>query len=158
MRWREYFSELLNRPSIVDPTVLHLIPQKPMITSLDLPPTIDEVSKAIRQTCSGKSPGMDGILAEIFKSVGPVALEALHSLLTILEEEDVPKEFRNDIFVSMFKNKGSKTATTTGASLSYPSLGRSWFRSSSTASSPISRRKTCRKPSVDSVQTAAPPT
>ena len=37
-------------------------------------------------------------------------------------------------------------------------LGRSWLGSSSIASSPASRRKTCRKPSVDSVQTAAPPT
>ena len=60
--------------------------------------------------------------------------EALHSLLTsILEEEDVPKEFRNATFVSLFKNRGSKT---TGASLSCPSLGISWRGSSSTASSP----------------------
>ena len=99
--------DLLNRPSTVDPTVLDQIPQKPVITSLDLPPTIDEVSKAIRQT---SSLGMDGIPAEIFKSAGPVALEALHSLLiSIWEEEDVPKEFRNATFVSLFKNRGSKT-------------------------------------------------
>ena len=81
-----------------------------MISNLDLLPTIDEVSKAIRQTGSGKSPGMDGIPAEIFKSAGPVALEALHPLLTsIWEEEDVPKEFRNTTFVSMSKNRSSKT-------------------------------------------------
>ena len=109
-RWREHFSTLLNRPFTVDPTVLDQIPQKPVITSLDLPPTINEVSKAIRQTSSGKYPGMDGIPAEILKSAGPVALEALHSLLTsIWEEEDVPKEFRNATFVSLFKNRGSKT-------------------------------------------------
>ena len=47
-RWREHFSTLLKRPSAVDPTVLDQIPQKPVITSLDLPPTIDEISKAIR--------------------------------------------------------------------------------------------------------------
>ena len=91
-RCREHFSTLLNRPSTVHPTVLDQIPQKPVITSLDLLPTIDEVSKAIRQTSSGKSPGMDGIPAKMFKSAGPVALEALRSLLTsIWEEEDVPK-------------------------------------------------------------------
>ena len=56
-----------------------------------------------------KSPGMDGIPAEIFKTAGPAALEALHPLLTsIWEEEDVPKEFRNATFVSLFKNRGSK--------------------------------------------------
>ena len=109
-RWREHFSTLLNRPSTLDPTVLDQIPQKPVITSLDLSPTIDEVSRAIRQTSSGKSPGMDGIPAEIVKSAGPVALKALHSLPTsIWEEEEVPKEFRNVTFVCLFKNSGSKT-------------------------------------------------
>ena len=109
-RWREHFSTLLNRPSTVNPTVLDQIPQKPVITSLDLPSTIYEVSKAIKQTSSGKSPGMDGISAEIVKSTGLVALEALHSLLTsIWEVEDVPKEFRKATFVSLFKNRGSKT-------------------------------------------------
>ena len=109
-RWREHFSTLLNRPSTVDPTVLDQIPQKPVITSLDLSPTIDEVSKAIRQTSSGNSPGMDRIPAESFKSAGPGAFEALHSFLTsIWEEEDVPKEFRNAIYLSVFKNRGSET-------------------------------------------------
>ena len=109
-RWREHFSTLLNIPSTVDPIVLDQIPQKPVITSLDLPPMFDEVSKAIRQTSSGKSLGMDGFPAEIFKSAGLVALEALHSLLTsIWEEEDVPKEFRNATVVSLFKNRSSKT-------------------------------------------------
>ena len=52
---------------------------------------------------------MDGILTEIFKSAGPVALEALHSLLTIWENEDVSKEFRNATLVSLLKNRGCKT-------------------------------------------------
>ena len=53
---------------------------------------------------------MDGIPAELFKSAGPVALEAPHSLLTsIWEEEDVPKEFRNATFISLLMNRGSKT-------------------------------------------------
>ena len=57
---------------------------------------------------------MDGIPAESFKSAGPVALKALHSLLTsIWEEENVPKEFKNATFISatfisLFKNRGSK--------------------------------------------------
>ena len=53
---------------------------------------------------------MDWIPTEIFKSAGPMAFEAPHSLLTsIWEEEDVPKEFRNATFVLLFKNMGSKT-------------------------------------------------
>ena len=53
---------------------------------------------------------MDRIPAEFFKSAGPGALKAFHSLLTsIWEEEDVPKEFRNVTLVSLFKNRDSKT-------------------------------------------------
>ena len=53
---------------------------------------------------------MDGIPAEIFKSAGPVGLEALHSLLAnILGNRGCAKEFRNTTFVSLFKNKGIKT-------------------------------------------------
>ena len=55
-RWREHFSTLLNRPSTMDLILLDQIPQNPVITSLDLPPTIDEVLKAVRQTSSGKFP------------------------------------------------------------------------------------------------------
>ena len=73
-RWREHSSILLNRPTTVDPAELDQIPQKPMVTSLDLSRTIDEVSKVLRQTSLGKSPGMDGTPAEVFqvsRSRGP---------------------------------------------------------------------------------------
>ena len=109
-RWREHFSQLLNRPSTVDPAALDLIPQQPTVDSLDLPPTLEEMVKAINQTSSGKAPGMDGLPAELFKAAGPAAREAFHSILTsIWEEEEVPKEFRDATVVSLFKNKGSKT-------------------------------------------------
>lgn len=109
-RWKEHFSTLLNRPSSVSPEALDLIPQKPVIDSLDLPPTLDEVEKAIKQTSSGKAPGMDGIPAEVYKAVGPEALEAFHSIITsIWEEEEIPQEFRDATIVSLYKNKGSKS-------------------------------------------------
>ena len=93
-RWREHFSTLLHRPSTLDPTVLDQIPQKPLITSLDLPPTIDEVSKGIRQTSSGKSPGMDGIPAEIFKS----ATHALPCIFRLLAAR--PGKGRRHLFTA----------------------------------------------------------
>lgn len=109
-RWKEHFCTLLNRPSTVDSDAIDIITQKPTVHCLDLPPTLEEVLKAIGQTSSGKAPGMDGIPAEIFKAVGPVALESFLSLLTsIWEEEVIPKEFRNATVISLFKNKGSKT-------------------------------------------------
>ena len=109
-RWREHFSNLLNRPSAVAPQALDLIPQKNTVHCLDLPPTMDEVLRAINKTSSGEAPGIDGIPAELFKSAGSVALETFHSLLTsIWEKEELPKDFRDATVVSLYKNKGSRT-------------------------------------------------
>ncbi|KAL6484915.1 hypothetical protein MHYP_G00069600 [Metynnis hypsauchen] len=109
-RWREHFSTLLNRPSTVDADTLELIPQRPVIDSLDLPPTLEEVEKAIQQSSSGKAPGMDGIPAEIYKAAGEGTLKTFHSIINcIWENEDVPQEFRDATIVSLYKNKGSKS-------------------------------------------------
>ena len=135
----------------------HRSPRSPASTS---PQRSMKRRKRSDRPAQEKSPGMDGIPAENFTSAGPVAIEALHSLLnSIWEEEDVPKEFRNATFVSLFKNRSSKTDYGNYGGISLLSVaGKILARSSSTASSPISRRKTCRKPSVNSVQTVAPPT
>ncbi|KAL8609476.1 hypothetical protein ACOMHN_037998 [Nucella lapillus] len=109
-RWREHFSTLLNRPSTVSSEALDQIPQRPAMDSLDAPPTMEEVTKAINQTSSGKATGMDGIPAEFFKAAGPVALEAFHGVLcSIWDTEDMPQEFRDATIVSLYKNKGSKS-------------------------------------------------
>ena len=107
-RWREHFSTLLNRPSTVDPAALDSISQKPVVDDLNLPPSFDEVMKAIKQTSSGKAAGGDNIPAELFKAAGPGALGAFHNILTsIWEEENMPQDFRDATVVSLFK-KGNK--------------------------------------------------
>ncbi|XP_062841273.1 uncharacterized protein LOC134300780 [Trichomycterus rosablanca] len=109
-RWREHFSTLLNRPSTVSNEALDQIPQRPTLDNLDLLPSLKEIQKAIKQTSLGKAPGQDGIPAEIYKTAGPVALDAFRNLLcSIWEEEDMPQEFRNAKIVSLHKNKGSKS-------------------------------------------------
>ncbi|KAL8624262.1 hypothetical protein ACOMHN_027568 [Nucella lapillus] len=55
-RWKEHFSTLLNRPSTVSNEALDQIPQIPTLDSLELPPSLEEVHKAIQQTSSGKKP------------------------------------------------------------------------------------------------------
>ena len=54
-RWAEHFSTLLNKPSTVDPTALEQVPQQPTLNDLDLPPSMDELSKALKQTNSGRA-------------------------------------------------------------------------------------------------------
>ena len=108
-RWREHFANLLNRPSTVDTAVLDQIPQKPILAELNLPPTLNEVMKAVKRTSTGRAAGMDNIPAELFKAAGPEAMDAFHNILTsIWEEGAMPEEFRDATVVSLFKNKGSR--------------------------------------------------
>lgn len=46
-RWREHFSDLLNKPSAVAPLALDSIPKKYTLNNLDLPPNMEEIRKAI---------------------------------------------------------------------------------------------------------------
>lgn len=66
-----------------------MIPQNPTIDSLDLPPTLDEVRKAISQTSSGKAPGMNEVPAQLLEAAGPVAMENFHSVQNL----GVPESF-----------------------------------------------------------------
>ena len=168
-RWREHFSTLLNRPSTVDPTVLDQISQKPVITSLDLPPpppppTLpptpasspnDRRSMKFRKQSdrpARENPlGWTGFLQR--SSRQPVqwpSKHSTHSSPASGKKRMCPKKSGMPHSSPCSRTGAVRlTAATTGASLSCPSLGRSWLGSSSTASSPTSRRKTCWKPSVD---------
>ena len=120
VRWREHFSTLLNRPSTVDPTVLDQIPQKSVITSLDLSPTHDEASKAIRQTSSGSLQR---------SSSQPVQLPSKHSTHSSPasgKKRMCPKNSGMPHSCPCSRTGALRlTTATTGASLSCPSLGRS---------------------------------
>ena len=65
-RWKEYFEELLNRPS---PVELPDIPpvETPLRINTDRP-SIQEIRKAILQLKKGKAPGSDGIPPEAIKA------------------------------------------------------------------------------------------
>ena len=107
-RWAEHFSTLLNKPSTVDPTALEQIPQQPTLNDSDLPPSMDEVSKALRQTNSGRASGNDGIPAEIYKAAGTRAIEVFLDIHSIWDQEKMPEQFRDALIVALYKNKGSK--------------------------------------------------
>ncbi|KAI8479243.1 hypothetical protein Bbelb_430220 [Branchiostoma belcheri] len=49
-------------------------------------PTLQELNVAIQQTSAGKAPGKDSIPADIFKAMGPIALDSFHTLLTNIWE------------------------------------------------------------------------
>ena len=97
-RWAEHFSTLLNRPSTVDPTALEQVPQQPALDDLNLPPSMDELSKVIKQTNCGGTSGKDGIPAEIYKAEGPRAMGVfLEIIQRIWDQEKMPEDFSDTL-------------------------------------------------------------
>lgn len=118
IRWKEHFSTILN---IVSNKSLNQIRHRPILDSLDLPPSLIEVHRAIKQTNSGKAPGRDGIPAEIYKDVGPMALDTFHNFLcSIWEEQHISQEFRDATIVSSLQKTrlGNMTVENTKAYIS----------------------------------------
>ena len=90
-RWREHYSTLLNtrNPSTAD--CLEIIPSHPLVEELSTPPTIQEVTAAIHNLKNNKSPGADGIPAELLKYGGSAQSTRLHQLTqTMWREEAEP--------------------------------------------------------------------
>ena len=108
-RWAEHFSTLLNRPLTVDPTALDKVPKQPTLDDLDLPPSTDKLSKAIKQMNSGRASDKNDIPAEIYKIAGPRAMDVFLDIIQhILDQEKIPEDFHYALIVALCKNKGSK--------------------------------------------------
>ena len=70
---------------------------------------MDELSKAIKQTNSGRASDKDGIPAEIYKAAGPRAMEVFLDIIqSIWDQEKKPQDIRTALIVVLYKNKGSK--------------------------------------------------
>ena len=109
-RWAEHFDSILNRQAEVDDNVINEIPQRPVLQELSGAPALAEVETAINQLSNGKSPGKDGIPAEIFKHGGAPLVSGLTNLFVVIWLEGaVPQDFKDASIISIFKNKGSRT-------------------------------------------------
>ena len=109
IEWENYFKTLLNR----------LEPQNPIMNELDqndiedndepIPvPTFEEVKEAIKSLKNNKSPGCDGIPAELIKHGGNSLVRELYNLILLIEqEEQMPNMWELADMVTIDK-KGSK--------------------------------------------------
>ncbi|CAH1245993.1 Hypp7629 [Branchiostoma lanceolatum] len=86
-RRRQHFSQLLNRPSNIDQQAIQDMPQRPLMTFLDDPSSLEETQKAIKQLQGGKAPGPDGIPSEILKEGGEAVTAKLTELLQMFWRE-----------------------------------------------------------------------
>ncbi|CAH8452539.1 unnamed protein product [Schistosoma bovis] len=112
-RWVEHFKELLNRPAPLNPPNI-----EEALTDLLIdvsPPTIEEISMAIRQIKSVKAPRPYNIPSEALEADVAATARILHILFnTIWDEEQVPTVCKKD-FWSKYRRKA--ISATTEASL-----------------------------------------
>ena len=106
-RWREYFSKLLNHPTTPTEEALATIERHPTQEDIANPPTLEDILAAIKSTKSGKTPGLDGLPAEIYKYGGA----ALHTQLlkfyhTCWTAKELPQQFKDALITAIYKKKG----------------------------------------------------
>ncbi|VDO86230.1 unnamed protein product [Schistosoma curassoni] len=98
----EHFKELLNPPAPLNSPNIEAAP-----TDLPInvgPPTIEEISMAIRQIKSGKAAGPDNIPAEALKADVAVIARILHILFNkIRDEQQVPTDWKEGLLVKIPK-------------------------------------------------------
>ena len=101
-RWREHFSEVLNRPP---PPTITEIPEAE--TDLDIsiePPSKQEIIAAIKTLKNKKAPGEDNLNAELFKMDPELAAEILLPLfVSIWEQKIIPEDWTQGIIVKIPK-------------------------------------------------------
>ena len=103
-RWREYFSDLLNCPATAREEALASLDQYPVQEDMANPPTLEEILAAIKSMKSGKTPGLDGIPAEIYKYGGT----ALHAQLLKFYHicwtaKELPQQFKDTLIIAIYQ-------------------------------------------------------
>ncbi len=109
-RWAEYYQELYSTENAITDTAIENTMPLPTMDELDMPPTTDEMRKAIDSLSCGKAPGSDGIPPEIVKAGRENALIGhLHELLLQCWEEGmIPQDMWDAKIVTLYKNKGDQ--------------------------------------------------
>ena len=108
-RWSEHFEGLFSDRCTVQVSSPVKIPQVDVELELDDPTTREEIRKATMQLKVGKSPGIDGIPAEVYLHGVETVLDKLQDLfMNCWEKETLPQDLRDAVIVSLYKNKGEK--------------------------------------------------
>ena len=107
-RWKEHFSELLNRKSQVDPAALERIQQRPKVDSLNDLLTLEEVQTPISKINLCKAAGENGLFSDIFRFGGDHITVVMQGVISdVWEKGEVPKDWRDAIMIPLYKGKGA---------------------------------------------------
>ena len=97
---------MLNRPSSVSDNAINKLPQIECNVLLDEFPTVTETRKAIQHLSSGKTPGTDAIIAEVYKTGGLPMAEKLTELFQCMwRKEAIPQDFKDASIIHVFRRK-----------------------------------------------------
>ena len=108
-RWAEHFDNVLNRPSTVNDEAIDRLAQVPINASLERPPDVEEVTKAIASLSNGKAPGSDAIPAEVYSSGGPELTARLTDTFKMMwTDEKIPQEYKDASIIHLYKKKGNR--------------------------------------------------
>ncbi|VDP48740.1 unnamed protein product [Schistosoma mattheei] len=92
-RWVQYFEELLNRPTPLDPPDIEAAPTR--LSTNVTPRTIEEIRMSIGQIKSGKAAGSNNTSAEELKPDIEVTVNMFHVLFRrVWKEEQVPLDWK----------------------------------------------------------------
>ena len=98
---------------------------------LDDQPTREEIRKATMQLKVGKSPGVNGIPAEVYQHWAEAMLDKLQDLFTNRwQKGTLPQDLRDAVIVSLYKNKGEKSDCSNYRGITLLSIAtKSWLAS-----------------------------
>ena len=106
-RWEEHFREVLNQPAPEAPAVIE--DNNEVLDISDAYITKEEIKRAIKETASGKSAGIDAITAEMLKVDLETAANTLEEIFRcVWDNESVPDDWKKGIIVKLPK-KGDLT-------------------------------------------------
>ena len=109
-RWRTHFEDLLNSEPPPNPITSNELGWEGAYNADDdnSPPTLDEITRAVKSLKSNRSAGADGLPPEVFKNGGLPLYKALQRLFAcIWRTNSIPEEWRVAILLPFFK-KGDK--------------------------------------------------
>jgi hypothetical protein len=107
-RWKQYFSEVLNRELIPKHTNSKHETENSNKEVEITPPTYNEVNDITQKLRNNKAPGPDNVISELIKEGGQKLKHRIHMLiLKIWEKEDLLADWENSIICPIYKKRRS---------------------------------------------------
>ena len=114
VRWRNYFSQLLNIHGVNDVRQTEIHTAQPLVPE----PSAFEVGMAIEKLKGHKSSGVNQMPAELIKAGGRTIHYEIHELIiSIWNKEELPEEWKESIIVPIYKVDKTHCSNYRGISL-----------------------------------------